>query len=56
MVSIHFKKYIKRPNNLFAAMNIDGAAQKKAMLLHYVIEDTCNVFDTLTIPAPVEGA
>ena len=51
-----FEKYVKRLNNLFAAMNITKAAQKKAMLLHYVGEETCDVFETLTVPGPPEGS
>ncbi|XP_077864573.1 uncharacterized protein LOC144350094 [Saccoglossus kowalevskii] len=49
-----FEKYIKRLNNMFAAMNVTAAAQKKAMLLHYVGEETCDVFDTLAVPEPTE--
>ena len=37
-------------------MNITKAAQKKAMLLHYVGEETCDVFETLTVPSPPEGS
>ena len=51
-----FEKYVKRVNNLFAAMNITKAAQKKAMLLHYMGEETCDVFETLTVPGPPEGS
>ena len=36
-------------------MSITRASQKKAMPLHYVGEETCNVFETLTIPEPTEG-
>lgn len=35
-------------------MNITKASQKKAMLLHYVGEETCDVFETLTVPEPTE--
>ena len=51
-VPTRFEKYHKRLNNLFAAMGIEEAPRKKAMLLHYVGEDVCDIFDTLTVPAP----
>lgn len=50
-----FEKYVKRLNNMFTAMNITRASQRKAMLLHYVGEETCDVFETLTVPEPTEG-
>ncbi|KAL9984116.1 hypothetical protein ACROYT_G006376 [Oculina patagonica] len=37
-------------------MNITKASQQKAMLLHYVGEETCDVFETLTVPDPPEGS
>ena len=37
---------VKRLNNMFTAMSITQAPQKKALLLHYVGEETCDVFDT----------
>ena len=45
--STRFQKYVKRLNNMFTAMSIARASQKKAMLLHYVGEETCDVFDVL---------
>ena len=45
-----FEKYLKRLDNLFAAINITRTAQKKAILLHFVGEETCDVFDTLDTP------
>ena len=39
---------------MFTAMSITQASQKKAMLLHYVGEETCDVFETLTVPEPTE--
>ena len=45
-----FEKYVKHLNNMFTAMNITQAPRKKAMLLHYVGEETCDVFETLTVP------
>ena len=51
-----FEKYVKRLNNMFTAMSITQASRKKAMLLHYVGEETCDVFETLTVPEPTEGS
>ena len=42
-----FEKYIKRLNNMFTAMSISQASWKKATLLHYAGEETCNGFKTL---------
>ena len=50
-----FEKYVKRLNNMFTAMSITQASRKKAMLLHYVGEETCDVFETLTVPELTEG-
>ena len=40
---------------MFTAISVTRASQKKAMLLHYVGEETCDVFETLTVPQPTEG-
>ena len=45
-----FEKYVKCLNNMFTAMSITQASKKKAMLLHYVGEETYDVFETLTVP------
>ena len=55
-VPVRFEKYVKRLDNIFTAMNITRASQKKAMLLHYVGEETCDVFETLTVPELPEGS
>ena len=52
---MRFDKYIKRLNNMFEAMNITKDSQQKAMLLHYVGEETCDIFETLSVPEPNEG-
>ena len=52
---MRFDKYIKRLNNMFEAMNITKDSQQKAMLLHYVGEETCDIFETLSVPEPTEG-
>ena len=49
-----FEKYVKRLNNMFTVMNITQAPRKKAMLLHYVEEETCDVLETLTVTEPTE--
>ena len=54
-VPVRFEKYVKRLD-MFTAMNITRASQKKAMLLHYAGEETCDVFETLTFPEPPEGS
>ena len=51
-----FEKYVKRLDNLFVATNITRATQKRAIFLHYVGEETCDVVDTLVIPEPPEGS
>ena len=51
-----FEKYVKRLNHMFTAISITQASRKKAMLLHYVGEETCHVFETLTVPEPTEGS
>ena len=53
-VPVRFEKYVKRLDNMFTAMNISRASQKKAMLLQYAGEETCDVFETLTVPEPPE--
>ena len=35
---------------MFEAMNITRASQTKAMFLHYVREETCDIFETLNVP------
>ena len=55
-VPVRFEKYVKRLDNMFTAMNITRASQKKAMLLHYVGEETCDVFEIITVPEPPEGS
>ena len=45
-----FEKYVKRLNNMFTAMSITQASRKKAKLLHYVGEETYDVFETLSVP------
>jgi len=49
-----FERYVKRLNDMFTAMNITPVPRKKAMLLHYVGEETGDVFETLTEPEPTE--
>jgi len=49
-----FEKYVKHLNNMFTAMNVTQAPRKKAMLLHCVGEETCDVFKTLTVPEPTK--
>ncbi|CAB4034151.1 Pol poly, partial [Paramuricea clavata] len=46
----------KRLKNMFEAMNITKDSQQKAMLLHYVGEETCDILETLNVPEPTEGS
>lgn len=46
-----WKKWKKRLENLFGALKITDAPQKKAMMLHYGGETFNDLVDTLTIPA-----
>ncbi|KAK2570065.1 hypothetical protein P5673_004810 [Acropora cervicornis] len=39
---------------MFTAMGITQASRKKAVLLHYVGEETCDVFETRTVPEPTD--
>ena len=55
-VPVRFEKYVKRLDNMFTAMNITRASQKKAILLHYEGEETYDVFETITVPEPPEGS
>ena len=55
-VPVRFEKYVKHLDDMFTAMNITRTSQKKAMLLHYVAEETCDVFETITVPEPLEGS
>ena len=41
---------------MFTAMSITKASWKKAMLLRYVGEETCDIFETLTVPELTEGS
>ena len=41
---------------MFTAMSITQASRKKALLMHYLGEETCDVFETLTVPEPTEGS
>ena len=51
-VPTRFEKYQKRLNNLLAAMGIEEATRKKAMLLHYAGEDVCDLFETIPVAEP----
>ena len=53
-VTLRWKKWTARFKNLMAAINIVDDARQKALLLHYVGEDTNDIFDTLVVPEPVD--
>ena len=54
-VPVRSEKYVKRLD-MFTAMNITRASQKKSMLLHYGGEETYDVFETITVPELPEGS
>ena len=39
---------------MFTAMNITDSSQKRATLMYYVGDDTCDIFNTLTVPDATE--
>ena len=41
---------------MFEAMNITKDSQQKAMLLHYVGEETSDILETLNVPEPTGGS
>ncbi|CAB3984968.1 Hypothetical predicted protein [Paramuricea clavata] len=41
---------------MFEAMNITKDSQQKAMLLHYVGEETSDILEMLNVPEPTEGS
>lgn len=53
---IHIKKYVNHLNNMFTAMKHYPSVPREAMLLQYLWEETCNVFETLTVPEPPKGS
>ena len=54
-VVIRWRKWTSRFKNLMTAINVTNDARQKALLLHYVGEETNDIFDTLVVPQPTEG-
>ena len=50
-----WEKYVSRFRNLLVAVNITAADRQRALLLHYIGESVNDIFDTLTVPAALEG-
>ena len=50
-----WEKYVARFKNLITALDINNAERQKALLLHYVGEETSDIFDTLTVSEPADG-
>ena len=50
-----WEKYVNRLKNLITALDIKNAERQKALLLHYVGEETNNIFGTLTVSEPADG-
>ena len=45
---LRWKKWLDRLENMLIALTIDDDKKKKAMLLHYVGEETYDIFDSFT--------
>ena len=54
-VVIRWRKWTGRFRNLMTAINVTNDARQKALLLHYVGEETNDIFETLVVPQPAEG-
>ena len=50
-----WEKYVNRLKNLITALDIKNAEWQKALLLHYVGEETNDIFGTLTVSEPADG-
>ena len=46
-LATRWEKYMKRFNNLIAAMDVKEESRKRALLLHYSGEEVNDLFDTL---------
>ena len=46
-LATRWEKYMKRFNNLMAAMDVKEESRKRALLLHYSGEEVNDLFDTL---------
>ena len=46
-LATRWEKYMKRFNNLMAAMDVKEESRKRALLLHYSGEEVSDLFDTL---------
>ena len=51
-VPTRWRKWLARFENLTTALNIDDPTRKKALLLHYLGEETYDIYDTLHVEAP----
>ena len=54
-VVIRWRKWTSRFRNLMTAINMTNDARQKSLLLHYVGEETNDIFDTLVVPQLTEG-
>ena len=53
-VAVRWRKWVGKFRNLMVALNIDNDARQKALLLHYVGDETTDIFDTLSVAEPTE--
>ena len=49
-ISTRWEKYKKRFANLIIALNIEDDTQKKILLLGYIGEEVCGVYDNHSVP------
>jgi hypothetical protein len=54
-VVVRWNKWINRFRNMLAALAIDNDEQRKALFLHYIGEETYDIYETLTLPIAGEG-
>ena len=53
-ISVRWKKYKQRFENLVVALKVTDDRQKKALLLHYIGEEAYKVYENLTSGAEDE--
>ena len=51
-ISTPWKKYKKQFENLLLALYVQNRAQKKALLLNYLVEEAYNIYENLSSGRP----
>ena len=54
-ISTRWRKWVSKFRNLMVALDINNDARQKALLLHYVGDETNDIFDTLTVEVAADG-